>query len=103
MRVRARYQGSTELVGEAVDMSEHGIRVLLDGWGLPPDPGMTVDLTLDLDEGSMRLVGEVLRQRSRGARWLTSIRFLGLRDQDEDRLRRRVFQALREERARDRE
>ena len=40
--VRARYQGSTELVGEAVDMSENGMRALVDGWGLPPDPGMKV-------------------------------------------------------------
>jgi c-di-GMP-binding flagellar brake protein YcgR len=98
--VRVRYQGGTELVGDAIDMSENGMRALIDGWGLPPEPGMKVHLALDLGDGSMELVGEVLRQRSRGARWLLSIRFLGLQEKDEDRLRRRVFQALREERAR---
>lgn len=101
--VKALYQGGTELVGEAVDMSENGMRALIDGWGLPPEPGMKVDLTLDLGEGSMKLAGEILRHQSRGARWLMSIRFLGLQEKDEDRLRRRVFQALREERARDKD
>jgi|SRR5690242_1720382 len=101
--VKAIYQGGTELVGEAVDMSENGMRALIDGWGLPPEPGMKIDLTLDLGDGSMRLAGEILRQQSRGARWLMSIRFLGLQEKDEDRLRRRVFQALREERAREKE
>ena len=67
------------------------LRHLLDRCQQPP---------LDLGEGSMKLVGEILRQQSRGARWLMSIRFLGLQEKDEDRLRRRVFQALREERAR---
>jgi c-di-GMP-binding flagellar brake protein YcgR len=42
----------------------------------------------------------VIRQQSRGARWLMSLRFLNLEERDGDRLRRRVFQALREERAR---
>jgi c-di-GMP-binding flagellar brake protein YcgR len=64
---------------------------------------MKVDLTLDLGDGSMKVVGEVVRQQSRGARWLMSIRFLGLQEKEEDRLRRRVFQALREERARDKD
>jgi c-di-GMP-binding flagellar brake protein YcgR len=101
--VKALYQGGTELIGDAIDMSENGMRALIDGWGLPPEPGMKVDLTLDLGDGSMKVVGEVLRQQSRGARWLMSIRFLGLQEKEEDRLRRRVFQALREERARDKE
>lgn len=100
MPVKAVYQGGTELIGEAIDISENGMRALIDGWGLPPEPGMKVDLTLDLGDGAMKVVGEILRQQSRGARWLMSIRFLGLQEKDEDRLRRRVFQALREERAR---
>src|ERR671928_111599 len=95
--------GRVEYAGEAVDMSENGMRALIDGWGLPPEPGMKVDLTLDLGDGSMKVLGEILRQQSRGARWLMSIRFLGLQEKDEDRLRRRVFQALREERARDKD
>ena len=38
--------------------------------------------------------------RERGARWLLSIRFRDVQEKDGDRIRRRVFQALREERAR---
>ena len=101
--MKALYQGGTELVGEAIDMSENGMRALIDGWGLPPEPGMKVDLDAGPGDGSMKVVGEILRQQSRGARWLMSIRFLGLQEKDEDRLRRRVFQALREERARDKD
>ena len=44
--------------------------------------------------------GEVIRAVARGARWSLSIRFVGLDEKHEDRIRRRVFQALREERAR---
>jgi c-di-GMP-binding flagellar brake protein YcgR len=36
---------------------------------------------------------------ARGARWVISIRFTNMQEKDQDRLRRRVFQALREERA----
>ena len=38
-------------------------------------------------------------RRPRGARWVISIRFVNIQEKDQDRVRRRVFQALREERA----
>jgi len=42
----------------------------------------------------------VVRTQARGARWVMSIRFVNIQEKDQDRVRRRVFQALREERAR---
>jgi c-di-GMP-binding flagellar brake protein YcgR len=42
----------------------------------------------------------VVRTQARGAQWIMSIRFLDIQEKDQDRVRRRVFQALREERAR---
>jgi c-di-GMP-binding flagellar brake protein YcgR len=42
----------------------------------------------------------VIRVSARGARWYLSTRFLTIEERDQDRIRRRVFQALREERAR---
>ena len=47
----------------------------------------------------MHLRGEVLRQSVSGSRWLVSLRFPDLSENDEDVVRRRVFQALRDERA----
>jgi c-di-GMP-binding flagellar brake protein YcgR len=40
-----------------------------------------------------------VRTQARGARWVMSIRFVDIQEKDQDRVRRRVFQALREERA----
>ena len=48
----------------------------------------------------MRVHGTVVRQDERAGRWVLSMRFDGVEEKDADRLRRRVFQALREERAR---
>jgi hypothetical protein len=92
--------GNVELKGETVDLSEAGTRATLEGFGLPPEPGSTLDLVITLDDGEVKTKGEVIRQQARGARWLMSIRFRDLQERDGDRLRRRVFQALREERAR---
>jgi hypothetical protein len=92
--------GSIELKGETADLSEDGMRAMLDGWGLPPEPGMGLDVRVELEDGPVATKAEVVRQQSRGARWLTSIRFVDIAEKDQDRLRRRVFQALREERAR---
>jgi c-di-GMP-binding flagellar brake protein YcgR len=102
------------LFGRTVDLSEAGLRAVVDGWGLPPEPGASVeaDLTLDdtpasvdlpavVDAASLSLAGVIVRQRSVRARWELSMQFHGLPQQVEDRLRRRVFRALREERARD--
>ena len=40
-----------------------------------------------------------MRQQAQGARWLLSVKFLDVSERDGDQLRKRVFQALREERA----
>ena len=92
--------GSVELAAESSDLSENGLRVNLDGFGLLPDPGSTVDLVLELEDGAFTTTGEVVRAAARGARWSLSVRFLQIEEKEQDRIRRRVFQALREERAR---
>lgn len=88
-----------QLVGETVDLSEAGLRALVDGWGLPPEPGTRLEVSLTLADEVLYLRGEVVRQQSNGARWLLSMRLLDVPERDGDVLRRRVFQALREERA----
>jgi hypothetical protein len=92
--------GSAEITGETVDLSENGIRAQCEGFGLPPEPGSTLDLVVQLEDGPLKAKGEVVRLQSRGTRWLLSIRFRDLPEKEGDRVRRRVFQALREERAR---
>lgn len=88
--------------GLTEDLSEAGLRARVDGWGVAPDPGTRIrlDVTLDAAEGALDVAGEVVRLQVRGAQWLLSVRFLDLTERDEDRLRRRVFAAMREERAR---
>jgi c-di-GMP-binding flagellar brake protein YcgR len=97
--IQARF-GSVELNGESVDLSRNGMRATVDGFGIPPEPGATLDLVITLDDGPVTVEAEVIRQQSRGARWLMSLRFLDLEEREGDRLRRLVFQALHEERAR---
>ena len=92
--------GNAEFKAETADLSEAGMRVNLDGFGLLPDTGSTLDLRIEVDGVTVVTRGEVIRAVARGARWSLSIRFLGLEEKHEDRIRRRVFQALREERAR---
>lgn len=89
-----------QLVGETVDLSEAGMLVLVDGWGLPPQPGTPLDVSIEVEDDVVRLRGQVVWHRTSGARWLVSLSFDGIRERDEDVLRKRVFQALREERAR---
>ena len=43
--------------------------------------------------------GEIVRQTAHGFRWLLSLQFLDVSESDGDALRRRVFKALRDERA----
>jgi PilZ domain len=93
-------QGSYEYTGETVDLSEGGMRAQLEGFGLVPEAGTRLDVAVTLDDGELRTRAEVVRAQDRGTRWLLSIRFLDLAERDGDRVRRRVFQALREERAR---
>ena len=90
-----------DLVGETIDLSETGMRASVDGLGLEPEPGDSLDILVTLEDGPLRTKGEVVRFQSRGARWILSIRFVNLSEKDGDRIRRRVFQALREERARE--
>lgn len=92
--------GTMEFEAETADLSEAGTRVSLDGFGLLPDHGTPVDLRVEVDGVTLAIKGEVIRATSRGARWTLSVRFVGLPEKHEDRIRRRVFQALREERAR---
>jgi PilZ domain len=92
--------GSAEITGETVDLSENGMRAAADGLGVPPEPGSALDLLVQLEDGPLKVKGEVVRFSARGARWLLSIRFRDVQEKDGDRIRRRVFQALREERAR---
>lgn len=92
--------GSYEMPGESIDLSENGMRVAVDGMGAPPDAGSTVDLLVKLEDVEVKTKAEVVRFAARGARWTLSLRFLDLQERDGDRFRRRVFQALREERAR---
>ena len=97
--IRAEY-GAVELEGETIDLSEAGLRAEFEGLGAPPEAGAEVDLLLSLEDGPLKTRAEVVRTQARGARWVMSIRFLGMEEKGQDRVRRRVFQALREERAR---
>ena len=96
--VTAEY-GSIELKGETVDLSEAGLRAEFEGMGAPPESGAKVELLVTLEDGLFKTRAEVVRTQARGARWVMSIRFTNIQEKDQDRLRRRVLQALREERA----
>ena len=88
------------LRGLTVDLSEGGMKALVDGWGLPPESGTPAVVTLQLEDGVvLDLNAEVVWHASRGQNWLLALRFLGVEERDADTLRRRVFRALREERA----
>lgn len=91
--------GPVELNGESLDLSENGVRAQFDAFGALPEAGTAVDLTVALEDGELSTKAEVVRAQARGARWLMSIRFVGIPEKEQDRVRRRVFQALREERA----
>lgn len=91
--------GSVELKGTTVDLSEAGLRAEFDGFGAPPEAGVGLILHLALEDGAITTKAEVVRTQARGARWVMSIRFVNIQEKDQDRMRRRVFQALREERA----
>jgi hypothetical protein len=91
--------GSVELTGQSVDLSENGVRAQFEGFGALPEPGASLDLSVELEDGTLTTKAEIIRAQARGARWLMSIRFVSIQEKDQDRVRRRVFQALREERA----
>jgi hypothetical protein len=97
--VEAEY-GTIELKGKTVDLSEAGLRAEFDGYGAPPEAGTSMNLLVKLEDGPLKTKAEVVRTQARGAHWVMSIRFVNIQEKDQDRARRRVFQALREERAR---
>ncbi len=89
-----------DLAGDVLDLSEGGVRAIVDPYGVTLAPGSRVGLTVQLEDGPVTARAEVVRQHTVNARWALSLRFLDLPEKDQDRLRRRVFQAMREERAR---
>jgi c-di-GMP-binding flagellar brake protein YcgR len=91
--------GSIDLKGETVDLSEAGLRAEFEGMGAPPEAGAKLKLSVQLEDGGIKTAAEVVRTQARGARWVISIRFVSMQERDQDHVRRRVFQALREERA----
>jgi hypothetical protein len=88
-----------QMEGTTVDLSEAGMRALMDGWGVPMEAGTTTQLTLTLDDALLHLRGEIVWSTERGAQWLMAMKFLDVPDRAADLLRKRVFQALRDERA----
>ena len=90
------------LKGMTIDISEGGIKALVDGWGLPPEGGTPVLVTVTLEDGiSLDVHGEVVWTSDRGTgQWILAVRFTQVSERDGDTLRRRVFRALREERSR---
>ncbi len=88
-----------QMEGHTVDLSEGGIRALMDGWGVPLDPGTPTQVSLTLDDALLHLRGEVVWTSIRGAQWLLAIRFVDVPEKAADTIRRKVFQALRDERA----
>lgn len=90
-----------EAVGATEDLSEVGCRARVDGWGLAPDPGelLTMQITLDDDGDVISLRGRVVRVQDRAGVWRLAVEFVDLSERDGDRLRRRVFAAMREQRA----
>ncbi|SDO05864.1 flagellar brake protein [Geodermatophilus sp. DSM 45219] len=89
-----------DLEGDIVDISEGGVRAVVEPYGVTPIAGSTLSLTVQLEEGPITAPAEVVRQQTVDARWALSLRFTDLPEKEQDRLRRRVFRAIREERAR---
>jgi c-di-GMP-binding flagellar brake protein YcgR len=89
-----------QLTGTTVDLSEAGMRAQVDGWGVPPEKGTPMQVTIDLEKGFVDLHGELIWVvPDRGPQWLLAMRFDDVAEQDADRLRQVVFAALRAERA----
>jgi hypothetical protein len=90
------------LAGATVDVSEGGIRCVLDGpSSAAPDRGHIGRLKLELPELVIDSSVEVSRRHPRSdGRVELSLRFIGLSDFDADRIRRAVFARLRELRQR---
>ncbi len=105
--VRARVEvpvqipwAGAQMTGTTMDLSESGMRALMDGWGVPLDPGTASQATLTLEDALIHVQGEIVWTSIRGAQWLLAMKFVRVPDNVSDALRRRVFKALRDERAR---
>ena len=101
--VEMPWSGSV-LKGTTIDLSEGGIKALVDGWGVPPEGGQrllaTVGLEADVD---LEMPSEVVwTSEKAGGQWVIALRF-DATEKDADVVRRRVFRALREDRARERD
>ncbi|MCV2488055.1 PilZ domain-containing protein [Geodermatophilus sp. YIM 151500] len=103
--VRARMTVPVEIAwdggnlrGTTVDVSESGMRSLLEPRGQAPGPGTRTELRLGLDEGVLALQGEVVWRDVGGGTWLVAVQFHDVPDDAVERLRLQVFRALREER-----
>jgi hypothetical protein len=88
-----------QLLGSTIDLSEAGLRALVDGWGVPMDPGTRTQVVLEIDDDVVRLPAEAVWTAERGAQWLMALKFVDLPERTGDLLRKRVFRALRDERA----
>ena len=88
------------MTGTTVDLSEGGLKVLVDGWGLPPEGGTPTTLSLTIQDAVIYLPGEVVWHAARGPQWLIAVKFHELPERTTDRLRHHVFRVLREERSR---
>ena len=104
--VRARVEveviipwAGSQMTGKTVDLSESGMRAMMDGWGAPPHPGTPSQISLAVDDALLHLHGEFIWTSIRGAQWLLAMQFHDVPDKAADLLRRRVFRALRDERA----
>jgi PilZ domain len=111
MATPVRFDGPAGAVpGMTVDVSEGGLRVLVDvppgsepsadpPDGAPP-PGSIVPLVLTLGEVDLPCRGEVLRHIHHDDRWQLTLRFVGMHENTQDFIRRHVFERLRTLRAR---
>jgi len=104
--VRARVElpvvipwADSQMTGTTIDLSEAGMRALVDPWGVPPEGGTRLQVTITLDNRFVDLHGEIIWQTARGPQWLLAMRFDDVSERDGDLLRKRVFEALRAERA----
>jgi hypothetical protein len=101
--------GPATVRGTAVDVSEGGLRCVLEreqarpgeDRPAPPAVGDVVRLAVTLGDVSVRCLAEVARQHPRDdGRAELSLRFIGLTEHEQDRIRERVFASLRDLRRR---
>jgi hypothetical protein len=93
------------VLGRTVDLSEGGLRCVLDRtldpWHAVPDVGEVIRVAVALPDLTLRCLSEVTRLFPRqDGRVELSVRFIGLTEKDQDAVRRRVFTRLRELRQR---